>query len=438
MNLRFIKFPALPTEIDNSLYKSATPCPNRPFLFDVSRLIWRVWTGRLPTGIDRVCLAYMDRFGARSLALVQRGELRLVLDPELSDALFALLRRGGPGFRWRLVALLMRALGRGYRAELAGRIYLNIGHTGLDAPGLPVWLKRRGLHPVFLIHDLIPITHPEFCRDGEGIRHRARMHHALECADGIIANSAATLAELDAFARSAGCILPEGVVAWLGVDDRPGPISPPPGERPYFVVISTIEARKNHLLLLHLWERIADELGDQAPQLMLIGQRGWEADDVFALLDRSSHLAGCVFELGRCGDDEMLSLLGGARALLMPSFVEGFGIPVIEALQHGVPVIASDLPVFREIAGDIPLYLDPLASAQWEAAIRDFIGDCPERQRQIAGMAEFRTPDWVSHFALVENWLADLFPVAAGVGGQAAHAALRAVPEDELQAAVTI
>lgn len=52
-------------------------------------------------------------------------------------------------------------------------VYLNIGHTGLDAPGLPAWVKRRGLRPLSLIHDLIPITHPEFCRAGE----RARQAH---------------------------------------------------------------------------------------------------------------------------------------------------------------------------------------------------------------------------------------------------------------------
>ena len=90
--------------------------PDRSLLLDVSRLIWRVWTGRLPTGIDRVCLAYLDRFAARSLAVVQRREFRMVLPPDLSDALFALLRRGGPGFRRGLVRLLGQAMLR--RARL--------------------------------------------------------------------------------------------------------------------------------------------------------------------------------------------------------------------------------------------------------------------------------------------------------------------------------
>ena len=379
--------------------------PDRPFLFDASRLVWRVWTGRLPTGIDRVCLAYMDRYGPQSLALVQRGELRLVLDPQLSAELFALLERGGKRFRVDLIALLARALLRRFRPQLAGMVYLNIGHTGLDAPGLPRWIKRHALRSVFLIHDLIPITHPEFCREGEQPRHRARMLHALECADGIIANSAATLDAMAQFALAEGGAMPSSVVAWLGADERVEPSTPIVADPPYFLVIGTIEARKNHLLLLQLWERLVAQLGDQAPRLMLVGQRGWEADDVFALLDRSPQLKNHVVELGRCSDARMLSLLDGARALLMPSFIEGFGIPIIEALQRGVPVIASDLPVFREIAADIPLYLDPLGVPQWEAAIREFMADCPERNRQLAAMPSFHAPDWAAHFARVDSWL---------------------------------
>lgn len=380
----------------------------RPLLLDVSRLVWRVWTGRLPTGIDRVCLAYLDRFGARSLAVVQRQEFRMVLPADLSDRLFALLRRGGAGFRSGLVRLLGQAMMRRSRAAIAGKLYLNIGHTGLDAPGLPGWLKRRKLRPVFLIHDLIPITHPEFCRQGEAARHMARMRHALDSAHGVIANSCATLDALTAFAASEGRAMPESIVAWLGADPQSAPAQIDPPARPHFVTIGTIEARKNHLLLLHIWERLAAQLGDRTPQLMLVGQRGWEADDVFALLDRSPRLRGHVRELGRCDDATMLAMIDSARAVLLPSFIEGFGIPLIEALQRGTPVIASDQPVFREIAGDIPLYLDPLDGQGWETAIADFLGDCPERQRQLAAMAHFRPHSWDDHFDRVEVWLSEL------------------------------
>ncbi len=385
------------------------PAHPRDLLLDVSRLVWRVWAGRLPTGIDRVCLAYLDRYAPRALAVIQRGPLRLVLDSAASDRLFALLRRGGTGFRWRLARLLIGAILRGGpHPSLRGLPYLNIGHTGLDSPGLAEWLDRRGWKPVFLVHDLIPLSHPEFCRAGEARRHDRRMRTVLASAAGVIANSAATRDALAAFAGRSGLPLPPTLVAWLGAEPQVEPAPRPPTSRPYFVMIGTIEARKNHLLLLRLWERLAREPGPAAPELVLIGQRGWEADAVFALLDHSPLLKDHVRELGRCDDATMLAWLDGARALLMPSFIEGFGIPVIEALQRGVPVIASDLPVFREIAGDIPLYLDPDDAAGWEAAVRAYCTDAPDRARQLALLPRFRAPGWADHFAKVDGWLARL------------------------------
>ncbi|MBS0480787.1 MAG: glycosyltransferase family 4 protein [Proteobacteria bacterium] len=377
----------------------------RPFVLDVSRLIWRLWTGRLPTGIDRVCLAYVEHYAARSLAMVQYGKLRVVLGPGASDRLFALLQHGTDDFKARVVAVLAGAVPGGLVRNVAGRIYLNIGHTGLDTPGFPEWLARKGLRPVFLIHDLIPITHPEYCRAGEGQRHARRMRNALHCAAGVIANSQDTMDELARFAAASGERAPHGLVAWLGTNppSQPGPLPLP--RRPYFVTVGTIEARKNHLLLLHLWERLGQQLGDDTPLLILIGQRGWEADDVFSMLDRSPILRDHVIELGRCSDADLIAYLDGARALLMPSFVEGFGIPVIEALERGVPAIISDLAVFREIAGDIPLYLDPLDGPAWDEAIRAFQHDCPERQRQIAAMPGFAPPAWPAHFAKVDVWI---------------------------------
>lgn len=381
----------------------------RDLLLDVTRLVWRVWSGRLPTGIDRVCLAYLEHYAPRALAVVQRQELRLVLSARHSTELFALLRTGGPGFRRRLAALLAAAALSGKpRQSTRGWTYLNIGHTGLDAPGLTAWLRKQQWKPVYLVHDLIPISHPEFCRPGESKRHRQRMRTVLDSAAGVIANSAATRDALRDFARRERRPEPPCEVAWLASPDEVDAAPVPPANRPTFVMIGTIEGRKNHLLLLHLWEKLAKELGPATPKLVLIGQRGWEADEVFALLDRSARLKGYVCELGRCDDAIMLGWLDQARALLMPSFIEGFGIPVIEALQRGVPVIASDLPVFREIAGDIPLYLDPLDGQGWDAAIRAYCGDAPDRERQIAAMPSFRTPTWADHFAKVDGWLATL------------------------------
>jgi len=157
--------------------------------------------------------------------------------------------------------------------------------------------------------------------------------------------------------------------------------------------------------LLHVWRQLAQIMGPATPLLVVVGQRGWEAQAAHAILDRDPVIARHVIELGQTDDAALSGLIGGARALLMPSFAEGFGLPVIEALQLGTPVIASDLPVFREIAGDIPQLLDPTDAPGWLAAVQAFCIDAPERARQLAMMAGFHAPSWDDHFGRVEAWL---------------------------------
>lgn len=376
----------------------------RPFLLDVSRLIWRTWSGRLHTGIDRVCAAYLDEFADRSLAVVQRGRFRVVLDAKFSDQLFALLR-DPRHFRTMVSLLLARSIIVGQSRNIRDKLYLNIGHTGLDSADLEGWIYDKQLRPFFLVHDIIPITHPEYCRAGEFERHVKRIRLVLRCAKGVIANSQATLDALSGFATTENMPMPPAIVALLGTPKHDIESADLPIKSPYFLTIGTIEARKNHLLLLHVWERLIRKMGDQTPLLAIVGQRGWEADDVFAMLDRAGILKRHVIELGRCDDQMMRSLLHNARALLMPSHVEGFGIPVIEALEQGTPVIASNLPVYREIAADIPTYIDPMDGQGWETAVLDFTGESPERQRQLDAMTDYEPPSWEAHFEKVELFL---------------------------------
>ncbi len=378
----------------------------RPFLLDVSRLVWRAWRGGLPTGIDRVCQAYVKHFGARSCAVVQRQGFHFALSPTDSDALFELLLANEPV---RREAYGVRSLGpsqeRSRNSPRPGAIYLNVGHTGLNEPSLPRWIERHRLRAVYLIHDLIPLTHPQFCRAGESEKHERRMSNVLASAAGVIGNSQVTIDEFAAFARERGKPMPPSVSAWLGGADLPLNSKPRHVSRPHFVVVGTIEGRKNHQLLLNVWRKIVAERGSDAPSLVIIGQRGWQADSVFDQLDRPGELEGHVLEFGACDDDELAGWIAGAEALLMPSFAEGFGLPVIEALQIGTPVIASDLPVYREIAGEGPTYLDPTDEAVWKRTIEAF---SDRADRPIAPPPAFHAPTWQEHFEKVDGWLSTL------------------------------
>lgn len=373
---------------------------------DVSRLVWRWWRGGLSTGVDRVCIAYVEHYRARSRAVLQWRGRTITLDTAHSDRLFDLFRRGRKGFRLRFAALVARAIlsGASERPE-RGLLYLNIGHTGLNEPSLPQWVQSNGLRAIYFIHDLIPLTHPQFCRVGEADKHARRMENVLASAAGVIGNSQATIDDLQAFATVRGLPMPAAVAAFIAGPPLPAALSPPVFDRPYFITVGTIEGRKNHILLLRIWERLVQRLGPEAPLLLIVGQRGWESADALAMLDGSDILRPHVRELGSCADDELANLIAGARALLMPSFAEGYGLPVAEALALGTPVIAGDLPVYREFAGDIPTYVKVSDGDGWEAMIESFLEKSAEWERQRHALQRFTPPDWDAHFRRVDRWL---------------------------------
>lgn len=355
-----------------------------------------------------MCLAYLEQFAPGAQAVVQHRRMRRIFDREASARLFGLLADPA-NFRRSLIAgALRRGLARSCDGK--GRFYLNVGHTGLNDPGLRTWLRKADVRPIYLVHDLIPITHPEYCRDGESEKHRERMRTVLDTAAGVIGNSRATLEDLSDLARSEGRPFPPALAALLGSDALPAPVPSESGrQRPTFVILGTIEARKNHLMLLQVWRRMVRRLGKDAPRLLVIGQRGWECEQVLDLLDRSELLHDSVMEIGRCDDATLAGHLSHAFALLFPSLAEGYGLPLAEALRAGVPVIASEQPVFREIAGDIPEYLDPLDAPAWERMILSYAEEgSPSRQAQLKRVASYRAPTWNDHFAAVNSWLSTL------------------------------
>lgn len=378
-------------------------------LIDVSRLIWRLWRGRLSTGIDRVCIEYLAYFAARARAVVQFKGRIFVLSRRASRRLISLILDRPHLIRPRLVAASTRLLLSARRtAPRPGMLYLNVGHTGLDARPLANWVAANAIVAVYLVHDLIPITHPQFCRAGEAAKHRKRMKNALATATGIIGNSQATLEELRKFASECQLAMPPALAACINGHSPAPDIPGKKFDRAHFVTVGTIEGRKNHLLLLQVWRTLVEKMGRRAPILLIIGQRGWEADATITILDNAPDLREHVRELSECPDRELAALVKGARALLMPSFAEGFGLPIAEALQLGTPVIASDLAVYHEVFGNIPTYLSPFDPEPWGAAIEAFMADAPERKRQLRAVQEYTPPNWPAHFSAVESWLDEL------------------------------
>jgi glycosyltransferase involved in cell wall biosynthesis len=370
---------------------------DRPIWLDLTRLLERACTGSF-TGIDRVELAYAEALAAMApertrFVTLGRVSCRLVPLPHPAALRFiadvrCAWRDGHPrDCRMGAARLLARAV-IAPSANWISPIYLLVSHRHLDREAaLAAALRRADATFVPLIHDVIPLEYPEYGRPGESSRHLRRMATVARLADGVAVNSAATGSAL-------GRYLPPGLpvhVCPLGVSRLPDGGAAGCGESAYFLCVGTIEPRKNHLLLLNLWRQLVAAYGETAPRLVLVGRRGWENENVLDLLDRCPSLKHHVMELGTVPDTRLAELLRGARALLMPSFAEGFGLPVAEALAHGVPVISSDLPALREAGGDVPEYLDPLDGPAWAAAVMDYAaGKSPRSRGQSERLAGWR------------------------------------------------
>jgi glycosyltransferase involved in cell wall biosynthesis len=384
------------------------PRSTHPILLDVTRLLGRLCKGRLPTGVDRVGIAYVEHYGAQARATLRMAGWMFVLPKQESDRLFQWLIK--PRKRLEAITIVAKALLTGWRSQrVAGSFLFNTGHSGLERRDFPDMLKRMQVLPILFVHDLIPITHPEYCRLGERDRHIARISNALRMASGIVVNSQATRDELMAFAGLSGNTMPPSVVGPLAS----GVLKPCAGQRPmktpYFVVLSTIEPRKNHWLLLQIWNDLVRTMGESMPRLLVIGQRGWECENVVRLLQRCEQLKGYVYELSNCTDDDLSNYLQHAQALLFPSFAEGYGMPLVEALLLGVPVIVSDLPVFREVAAEVPEYVDPLDAKRWGELILDYAKlDSKLRSEQLRRLGDFVAPTWSHHFVKVDALLDQL------------------------------
>ncbi len=275
------------------------------------------------------------------------------------------------------------------RADVPG-IYLNSSHTQLEKFDRFAWTIPASIRCVFFIHDLIPIDYPEFVSPGSCARHEGRMDTVGRLASGIIVNSSYTAQSVAAYLESKNVPLPPIETVPLGVTEwfmKGRELDPPRAEVPYFVMISTIEPRKNMLFLFAVWRRLTEIFGPATPRLVIVGHRGWENENVIDVLERSRRLAPFIVEVSGISDAGLASLMQGATAVVLPSSEEGFGLPVAEALALGVPVVASDIPAHREVGNSYATFLDPIDGLGWVRTLSEFAEPGSARRRHAVALA---------------------------------------------------
>jgi glycosyltransferase involved in cell wall biosynthesis len=253
-------------------------------------------------------------------------------------------------------------------------------------------------------YDFIPHTHPEFVGKRLATSFRSWMSDTLKRADFVAAISEAVAAEardeLRRMGRDPDRSMPLVQAFRLGADVKPpakdgtvrgelleflaaSPVQP-------YLTVGTIEPRKNQTILPDVFEAVWRQVPDA--RLLIAGFVGWNGNELMRRLHGHPRYGSHLMHFGDLSDAELLHVYGRARGLIFPSRAEGYGLPIVEALSHGMRVFASDIPAHREVGGPWCAYFAPCDVAGLAAQIvrweRD--GDFPAARPQAA----FDSPTW--------------------------------------------
>lgn len=403
--------------LDPAVVARQTPLPVDAVLCDVTDLVAYLSRRRLPSGIQRVQLEL-------SMAC-----LSPLVDVPVVFCVYAPLRRTWLTVPAGAFAGLCRASvgsadeqDRAWTAQLlgfyrqvavgaevpfnAGRILLNLGTSWADRSYLDAVAAARQAHGIVyvaFVFDLIPWLRPDWFVPTLVDDFTQWLRALLSSADGFLAISQSTRRDLLAAAAAMRQPLAEDRVRVVRLDgdlrSLPGRAAPnAPGRKlpPRFVLfVSTIEPRKNHVGAFRAWRLLVDRLDLAAmPTLVCVGGAGWLNEDVHQLLSDDAVLAGRVRILSDVADDELARLYAGCLFVLYPSFYEGWGLPVSEALSHGkVPAISrtSSMP---EAGGRFARYFDPDDPATIADTVAALLDDAIRHEAEAAIRDGYRPRAW--------------------------------------------
>ena len=230
---------------------------------------------------------------------------------------------------------------------------------------IPQWVHSNGLKATLIIHDLIPIAHPEWFPTDANKHTLESIVYSVTKNDQVVCVSESTRNDLLAYRAD---LLPEQVnVAHLAGADvfKPTPLIDALRKRigivgEYILSVCTLEPRKNLQLVVSAYEYMLQQSSTAIPQLVLVGAIGWKSGDLIQqIVDLNARYANSIIITGYINDEELAQLYTGATMFVYPSLYEGFGLPPLEAMQCGCPVITSEVSSLPEVVGNAGLTIEP-------------------------------------------------------------------------------
>jgi len=250
-----------------------------------------------------------------------------------------------------------------------GDIYLSLDlnhQATIDNKDFYQIMRANGVQVKFIVYDLLPVLLTEFFDQRMSSFHEAWLRIIAQC-DGAICISKSVADELKKWLSDRNLLRHGFCIEWfhLGADiETSVPSSGMPdnaqevldciSSRETFLMVGTVEPRKGHQQVLAafelLWERGA------CINLVIVGKKGWMMEKLFEKILKHNELGSHLFWIDNASDEYLESIYSASDCLIVASKGEGFGLPIIEAARHKLPIITRDIPVFREVAGDNAVY----------------------------------------------------------------------------------
>ncbi|MFC1733913.1 glycosyltransferase family 4 protein [candidate division KSB1 bacterium] len=246
------------------------------------------------------------------------------------------------------------------------------------------------------IHDLTTILFPEHHVKSNVFLHKKRFQN-IHKTDAILTNSESTKKDIIKHLK----VSPDKIfVTHLGADDSFRPMKSSDIKpvltkyrlnKPYILFVGTLEPRKNVKTLIEAFDKLKKD-HDIPHQLVLVGQKGWLYKDILKKIE-SSPYKNDIRHLDYVPEEDLPALMNGAEVFAYPSFYEGFGLPVLEAMQCGIPVVTSNISSMPEVGGEACLYIDPDSADDLADKIYSVVNN-PKLQKSLSEKGIERAKDF--------------------------------------------
>jgi glycosyltransferase involved in cell wall biosynthesis len=265
--------------------------------------------------------------------------------------------------------------------------------VGLDlvADRLPVdWIaavRRQGVRIAFVVYDTLPLRNPQWWPEGTGAMFERWARAVGQHGDVVVGISRFVVEDLKLWLAERGMnAVPAprfrhfalgadlaGTSPTRGLPADAGAVLEQLRSGPSFLMVGTLEPRKGHAQALGAFEELWLEGCDV--RLVIVGRPGWMMEETIETLRTHPERGARMFWLDDASDEYLELVFGATSALLAASQGEGFGLPLIEAARHGLPLVVRDLPVFREVAGEHATYFSGNSTSDLARVLRAWLGD---------------------------------------------------------------